>query len=120
MAWKPKTNFEAHGWQRDAIDAWEQSERRGVVEAVTGSGKTYAAFEAMVRVLREHGAHASILIVVPTVTLLDQWCDRLQEAFPGQRLLPSGPPYPASSVAAVSATILPAMKTPATTRDGIQ
>jgi RNA polymerase primary sigma factor len=53
-----------------ALDAWEASGRRGVVEAVTGAGKTRVALAACADVLRAGGTCA---IVVPTKELMRQW-----------------------------------------------
>ena len=68
-------------WQERAIDAWEQAGRRGIVEGMTGTGKTILAIKAVKR-LQGQGQRVSPLIVVPTVALLDQWCTRLRKDFP--------------------------------------
>jgi len=66
-------------WQQEAIEAWQAAGRRGVIEAVTGTGKTtvgiLAAADAAARGLR-------ILIVVPGLDLLDQWYRKLTEELP--------------------------------------
>lgn len=36
-----------YSWQAEAIRLWEQAGRKGIIEAVTGSGKTYVAIEAL-------------------------------------------------------------------------
>jgi superfamily II DNA or RNA helicase len=68
-------------WQERAIDAWERANRRGIVEGMTGTGKTILAIKAVKR-LQAQGQRVSPLIVVPTVALLDQWCTRLRKDFP--------------------------------------
>ena len=64
-------------WQREAFDAWRAAGHRGVVEAVTGTGKTaiglVAAADAAARGLRT-------LIIVPGRDLLDQWYKELAES----------------------------------------
>jgi superfamily II DNA or RNA helicase len=42
--------FELHDWQDEALDAWIEKDQKGIVEAVTGSGKTYLALAAIHRV----------------------------------------------------------------------
>jgi superfamily II DNA or RNA helicase len=66
-------------WQQEAIEAWQAAGRRGVIEAVTGTGKTtvgiLAAADAAARGLR-------IMIVVPGLDLLDQWYRKLTKELP--------------------------------------
>lgn len=57
-------------WQRDALDSWAASARRGVVEAVTGSGKTMLGIASAVDELAGRG---HVLVVVPTIELMHQW-----------------------------------------------
>jgi RNA polymerase primary sigma factor len=63
-------------WQRAAIAAWRGNGGRGVIEAVTGTGKTLVAIEIL-RHLLKLGQKA--LIVVPSIVLLDQWKDVVQQ-----------------------------------------
>ncbi|GAA4282751.1 hypothetical protein GCM10022261_02820 [Brevibacterium daeguense] len=66
-------------WQREALDTWHQSDARGVIEAVTGAGKTMlgvtAAFEAFKNGIKT-------LVLVPTTELQAQWQRRLSETIP--------------------------------------
>jgi hypothetical protein len=90
MAWPPERAFQTHRWQAEAINAWETADRRGVVEAVTGTGKTYAGLEAIDRLIRVE-RRLSTLIVVPTIVLLEQWRERLQGGWkPTQRVAQLG------------------------------
>ncbi|MEO5900207.1 MAG: DEAD/DEAH box helicase family protein, partial [Ilumatobacteraceae bacterium] len=68
-------------WQRSALDAWGAAGHRGVVEAVTGSGKTMIG---LVATLDEVARRGQVAIVVPTRELLAQWATLLRP------LLPSG------------------------------
>ncbi len=61
--------------QREALDAWKEADRRGVVVLPTGAGKSYVAMLAMEDVGR------SALVVVPTIDLMSQWVGKLEEAF---------------------------------------
>ncbi len=63
--------------QSEALAAWEDAGRRGVVVLPTGAGKTFVAQMALRAVGR------SALIVVPTLDLLHQWYAGLRAAFPG-------------------------------------
>jgi len=59
-----------HAWQVDALGAWRRQGRRGVVEAVTGAGKSIVGVAA---VLEEVAARGQACVVVPTTDLLRQW-----------------------------------------------
>lgn len=61
-------------WQREALVAWTSHGRRGVVEAVTGTGKTRVGVEA-IRDALAHGMGA--VVSVPGKSLMDQWFDAL-------------------------------------------
>jgi RNA polymerase primary sigma factor len=69
-------------WQAAALAAWS-APGRGVVEAVTGSGKTRLALAA-VRLVVERGG--VVLVLVPTLGLQDQWVRELRPIVPGGRV----------------------------------
>ncbi|MBD2091643.1 DEAD/DEAH box helicase [Microcoleus sp. FACHB-1515] len=62
--------------QQEALDAWVQAGRRGVVVLPTAAGKTFLAQMAMQATPR------STLITVPTLDLMHQWYAQLLETFP--------------------------------------
>lgn len=62
--------------QQEALTAWQQAGRRGVVVLPTAAGKTYLAQLAM------QGTSCSTLITVPTLDLMHQWYAHLLAAFP--------------------------------------
>lgn len=64
-------------WQSRALEEWRTT-RRGIVRVVTGGGKTVFAQLCMVEFMRNKPS-AQILIIVPTISLLDQWYVALQE-----------------------------------------
>ena len=66
-------------WQEQALESW-LSNMRGVANVVTGGGKTVFAFLCMREFCKRH-PDGRIIIVVPTMTLLDQWHVDLQEEF---------------------------------------
>lgn len=69
-----------YAWQREAVEAWTQANQRGIVEAVTGAGKSRMAMAAIGRALR---AKRQTLVIVPTLQLVQQWIEGLSEQFPG-------------------------------------
>lgn len=61
--------------QKEAIDAWIRTGRRGVVVLPTGAGKTLVAHLAIAHIRRD------ALIIVPTIDLMLQWHDGLGQSF---------------------------------------
>jgi superfamily II DNA or RNA helicase len=74
---------ELYRWQLDALVDWLRCGRRGVVEAVTGSGKTDVAIAAASDALRRG---RFVLVVVPSRVLMEQWHGRLSRALPDARI----------------------------------
>jgi superfamily II DNA or RNA helicase len=70
-------------WQLDALTSWLRCGRRGVVEAVTGSGKTDVAIAAAADALRRD---RFVLVLVPSRVLMEQWQARLSVALPDARI----------------------------------
>jgi RNA polymerase primary sigma factor len=87
------TGHPARDWQGEALTAWRLNHRRGVIEAVTGTGKTrvgiLAAHEALER--RER-----VAVIVPTLDLLEQWDSEIAAALPSVRRARCGGGYAAS------------------------
>lgn len=69
-------------WQAEAFAAWSAT-GRGVIEAVTGTGKTRLAMAA-IRAFVDRGARA--LVLVPTLELQDQWVREVRELVPELRV----------------------------------
>jgi superfamily II DNA or RNA helicase len=57
-------------WQIEALSAWEDAGCRGIVEAVTGAGKTRLAMAAIARELNLGG---KVAVIVPSRELQRQW-----------------------------------------------
>ncbi len=74
---------ELYRWQLDALISWLRCGRRGVIEAVTGSGKTDVAIAAASDALRRG---RFVLVVVPSRVLMEQWHSRLTLAIPDARI----------------------------------
>src|SRR3954451_8862661 len=74
---------ELYRWQLDALVAWLRCGRRGVVEAVTGSGKTEVAIAAASDALRRG---RFVLVLVPSRVLMEQWYTALRATLPDARI----------------------------------
>ncbi len=66
-------------WQEECLSRWMANRGRGMVQAVTGSGKTRLALEAAARLEEALGQELFVKIVVPTGSLLRQWNQALRE-----------------------------------------
>lgn len=65
------THPQLYLWQQEALSAWVFHGRRGIIEAVTGAGKTNLALAAIQDHLTTVGS--SVAVIVPTADLLYQW-----------------------------------------------
>ena len=63
-----------HDWQSDALATWESNDYVGIIEAVTGSGKTLLGILAAAKALDDG---YGVVVVVPTRVLQEQWIDEL-------------------------------------------
>lgn len=79
----PHNPFGLYAWQRDALAAWRGADRRGIVDAVTGAGKTRLAVAAISEALDDA---RFVTVLVPTIQLLAQWYDVLHSFFPQRRI----------------------------------
>ena len=70
------TPREPYTHQKEALTAWKQAGRRGVVVLPTAAGKTYLAHLVIQSTPR------STLIVVPTLDLMHQWYTQTKALFP--------------------------------------
>ena len=62
-------------YQSSALQSWLQGKKRGVVVLPTGAGKTYVAIKAIAAVRR------SVLVITPTIDLVQQWHGELAQRF---------------------------------------
>lgn len=65
-------------WQKKALKKWVANDCRGVVSVVTGGGKSTFALMCIDE-LTESEPDVQVLILVPTIALLDQWYIAIQE-----------------------------------------
>jgi superfamily II DNA or RNA helicase len=61
--------------QREAVLAWEEEDRRGVLEMATGAGKTWTSLVAAIRAHYDSEGPTLLAIAVPFTPLLHQWAD---------------------------------------------
>lgn len=59
-------------WQKECLEEWEKNRCRGIVNVITGGGKTILALSAANR-LAEQFPDLRVRIVVPTIPLAEQW-----------------------------------------------
>ena len=71
--------FDLYAWQAEALSAWHKRGRRGVIEAVTGSGKSLVGIAAAWEELQAGG---KVQVLVPSIVLLNQWATLVQEFLP--------------------------------------
>lgn len=71
-------------YQKDAIRAWEEGGRIGILSMATATGKTVTALMALRPLI---AAGNPVVIVVPTRILFDQWRGQLQEFYPSVPVL---------------------------------
>ena len=72
---KVKIPFDLYDHQREALMSWKEEGNRGSVILPTGSGKTLVAIHAMAEI------GISTLVIAPTIDLMNQWYDRISDAF---------------------------------------
>ena len=80
---RPLDGLALRDWQIDAFAAWAAAGTRGVVEAVTGTGKTRLALAATRAALSRGGR---VLVLVPTLDLQDQWVTQVRRFVPEARV----------------------------------
>lgn len=66
-------------WQSEALEAWQANKQIGVIEAVTGSGKSLVGILAAAKALDQGMA---VVVVVPKKVLQEQWIKELKKFFP--------------------------------------
>lgn len=74
-----QTPNQLYDWQEECLRRWFDNQGRGIVQAVTGSGKTILALHAMHRMDRRLGGGLKVRIVVPSSALMRQWNRNLRE-----------------------------------------
>jgi RNA polymerase primary sigma factor len=75
--------FNLYEWQEKALSLWTSNSGRGIVEAVTGAGKTRLAIAAIHGHL---GEGRKAVVIVPTIELLNQWAREISALIPDVQL----------------------------------
>lgn len=70
-------------WQRRALESWDKSGNQGVVEAITGTGKSLVGIAGIHEVLAVGGV---AVVVVPTRALVGQWASDIRQKLPHARV----------------------------------
>lgn len=102
-----------YDWQLEALAAWEDAGHRGVVQAVTGTGKTRVGLAAIDNARR---AGRQSVVIVPTLALVKQWIGAIAELLPQARVRARRRPDQPWDV--MVTTVQSAMRHPAQTRSG--
>lgn len=102
-----------YDWQREALIAWDDADRKGVVQAVTGAGKTRVGLAA---IEDAHRQGRQSVVIVPTLALVKQWAGAIAELLPSVKVrnrLDSDMEWDVSLL-----TVQSAMRRPALARSG--
>jgi superfamily II DNA or RNA helicase len=68
-------------WQKEALQTWIANDRRGVVKAVTGSGKTVVGIAAISDFLLSSPT-GRVVVLAPSLALVEQWERELHKYLP--------------------------------------
>ena len=72
-------NIELYSWQKKYLREWLK-QKKGILKIVTGAGKTIFALESISRITKKgSNKNIKVFIVVPTLSLVDQWREKLIE-----------------------------------------
>jgi superfamily II DNA or RNA helicase len=69
-----RAEIDMRDYQSEALSEWSRSGHRGIVVLPTGAGKTFIAVKAI------EALQVSALITVPTIVLVEQWREVLEES----------------------------------------
>lgn len=71
-------NITLYEYQKKAINSWKEHNYMGVFDMATGSGKTYTASGALSNLSEYLNGQIAVIIVVPYIHLVEQWCDDIE------------------------------------------
>ena len=95
-------------WQENAFPLWWEK-KRGIIKVVTGGGKTVFAIHCLNKYLEENQIN-SILIVVPSIALLDQWYEGLSQSFSSKEIALNGGGEQIEDIAKICITTIDSLK----------
>ncbi len=76
--WSMTKGIELYLWQEEAVERWLEREK-GTIKAVTGGGKTELCLAIAERLQNQKEPDLHLAVVVPTITLMEQWRDKMLE-----------------------------------------
>ncbi len=65
-------------YQIKAFKAWAKNEQKGIFAMATGTGKTVTSLNCLLEIYNRYNYYKA-LILVPTITLVDQWADECKK-----------------------------------------
>lgn len=65
---------EPRPYQREAFEKWKNNNQKGLFAMATGTGKTLTSLNCLLEIYK-HSHYYKAIILVPTITLVDQWKD---------------------------------------------
>jgi len=95
-------------WQENAFPLW-WAKKRGIIKVVTGGGKTVFAIHCLRKYLEEE-PNKSILIVVPSIALLDQWYEGISLNFKSKDIALNGGGEQITDLSKVCITTIDSLK----------
>ena len=95
-------------WQENAFPLW-WARKRGIIKVVTGGGKTVFAIHCLKKYLEEE-PDKTILIVVPSIALLDQWYEGISLNFDSKDIALNGGGEQIEQISKVCITTIDSLK----------
>tara|TARA_B100001115_G_scaffold29584_1_gene21750 strand:+ start:241 stop:1413 length:1173 start_codon:yes stop_codon:yes gene_type:complete len=95
-------------WQEKAFPLWWKN-KRGIIKVVTGGGKTFFAIHCLRKYL-EQDHNKNILIVVPSIALLDQWYESLSQNFSDREISLNGGGEQTTSITKICISTIDSLK----------
>lgn len=71
--------LQLYPWQEECLNIWSEKNYHGIINVVTGAGKTVLALSAIERLRNDLSVPLKVKIVVPTTFLLSQWRNSILE-----------------------------------------
>ncbi len=74
--------LEIRPYQKEALNTWINNKGKGILEMATGTGKTITALYILldtIKKMNKHNFSCLGIIIVPTLTLAEQWYEELKE-----------------------------------------
>lgn len=66
-------NLSPYRWQTECIETWLEHGGRGIVQVVTGAGKTFMALGGFRELDKVHGGCLKVRIILPKLFMVKQW-----------------------------------------------